>query len=163
MNGKDLLKTQYTFFYRTAKLNLDGFGAEASVAQPANGANCANWILGHVVRAHNNAMRLVNQEPVWDSAELDRTTEGPVTSPEDALDWDMLVSKFLASEARFMAGLDALEESQLDEGGFKDPFGNATTRGGMLNFLAVHGNYHTGQLGISRRLAGLPGAIRAPR
>lgn len=163
MTGKDLLKTQFHFFYRTAKLNLDGFGAEDSVAQPPNGANCANWILGHVVRAHNSAMRLVNQEPVWDGPELDRVTEGPVTSSADALDWDALVSRFLASESRFMAGLDALDESQLDDGGFTDPFGNPTTRGSLLNFLAVHGNYHTGQLGISRRLAGLAGAIRAPR
>jgi len=163
MNGKDLLKTQYHFFYRTAKLNLDGLSAEASVAQPPNGANCANWILGHVVHAHNSAMRLVNQEPVWDGPDLERVTEGPVTSADDALDWDLLVSKFLASEARFMAGLEAMDESQLDEGGFTDPFGNAATRGGMLNFLAVHGNYHTGQLGIARRLAGLPGAIGRPR
>jgi hypothetical protein len=135
MNGKELLRTQYQFVYRTAKLNLDGFGAEASVQQPPNGANCANWILGHLVGAHNSAMRLVGQEPVWDSADLDRTKKGPVTSWADALDWDTLVSKLLASEARFMAG----------------------------HFLAVHGNYHTGQLGMSRRLAALPGAIRAPR
>ncbi len=62
-----------------------------------------------------------------------------------------------------MAALDGLTDAQLDEGGFTDPFGNQVTRGEFLNLLAVHQNYHAGQLGLSRRLAGLEGAIRAPR
>ncbi len=161
MTGKDALKQQYGFFYLTLKLNLDGFGAEQSLEQPNPGGNCANWILAHTVSVHNAAMGLVNQEPVWDHEALLGRTE-PVAGPGDAYDWDTMVSKLIDSEARFMAGLDALEESDLDEDGFTDPFGNATTRGELLNLLAVHQNYHTGQLGLSRRLVGLPGAIGNP-
>ena len=162
MTGKDALKQQYHFFYLTAKGNLDGMSAEDSVAQPSPGGNCANWILGHVVGAHNAAMGLVNQAPVLESDDLARAATDPITSADEALDWDEMVSSLLDSESRFMAGLKALTEQQLDEEGFTDPFGNQTTRGALLNLLAVHQNYHAGQLGLSRRLAGLPGAIRAP-
>ena len=45
----------------------------------------------------------------------------------------------------------------LDDEGFTDPFGNQVTRGEFLNLMAFHQCYHAGQLGLSRRLAGLPG------
>ena len=53
-------------------------------------------------------------------------------------------------------------DRRANEGGFTDPFGEATTRGGLLNLLAVHQNDDAGQLGLVRRLSGLPGVIRAP-
>lgn len=163
MTGKDALTQQYGFFYLIAKRNLDGFGPEDSVVQPSPDGNCANWILGHLIDVHNAAMGLVNESPVWDSDELARTTEGPITCADEALDWSTMVAKLLESEPRFMAALDALSEEQLDEDGFTDPFGNAVTRGALLNLLGVHQSYHAGQLGMSRRLAGLEGAIRSPR
>jgi uncharacterized damage-inducible protein DinB len=162
MNAKDGLKTQYHFFYLTAKRNLEGLSAEDSVVQPSPGGNCANWILGHMVGAHNAVMGLVNQAPVWESEDLARAATEPITSAAEAIDWGTMVSKLLDSESRFMAGLDALSEEALDDEGFTDPFGNEVTRGEMLNLMAVHQNYHAGQLGLSRRLAGHPGAIRPP-
>ena len=164
MKAKDVLKAQYYFFYLTAKGNLDGLSAEDSVKQPSPGGNCANWILGHLVSAQNGVMGLVGEEPVWDDERV--RGEGParpITSAEEALDWDAMVSGLVASEDRLMAALDGLTEEQLDEGGFTDPFGNEVTRGEFLSLLAFHQAYHAGQLGLSRRLAGLEGAIRAPR
>jgi len=162
MDGKDALKLQYGFFYRIAKANLDGITAAQSVEQPRPGGNCANWILGHVVGAHNHVMRLAKQEPVWEDPSLERASADPITSADEAIDWDTMVSRLLASESRLMAGLEALSEEDLDQGGFEDPFGNETSRGQLLNFLALHQNYHAGQLGMSRRLVGLDGAIRNP-
>lgn len=162
MTGKDALKQQYGFFYLTVKRNLDGFGAEASLVQPSPGGNCGNWILAHMVLVHNAAMSLVNETPVWDHEALERARAEPVTASGEAFDWDTMVARLLDSESRFLGALDALAEGDLDEEGFTDPFGNATTRGGLLNLLAVHQSYHAGQLGLSRRLAGLPGAIGSP-
>lgn len=162
MTGKDALKLQYHFFYLTAKANLEGMSAEQSLTQPSPGGNCANWILGHLVGAHNNVMGLANEAPVWETEDLARTAE-PITSADQALDWDTMVSKLLASEDRLLAAIDGLTDEQLDEGGMDDPFGNPITRGQYLNLMALHQNYHMGQLGLSRRIAGLPGAIRAPQ
>jgi uncharacterized damage-inducible protein DinB len=163
MDGKDALKQQYGFFYRSAKANLDGMTADQSVAQPEPGGNCANWILAHMLGAHNAVMKLAKQDPVWEDETLARAGSDPITSAADAVDWDTMVTRFLASEPRLLAGLEALTEDELDEEGFTDPFGNETTRGRLLNLLAVHQNYHAGQLGMARRLVGLPGAIRSPR
>ncbi len=161
MNGREALQTQYGFFYQILGANLDGLDADQSMKQPQPAGNCANWILGHMVQAHNRVMGLVNQEPVWADPSLDRTSDA-IVSPDQALDWDTMVARLLGSKDRMMMGLGALSEAQLDEGGFSDPFGNPTTRGQLLNLMAVHQNYHAGQLGLSRRLVGLPGAIGAP-
>lgn len=163
MTGKDALKLQYGFFYNIAKSNLDGVSAEQSVAQPSPGGNCANWILGHMIGVHNSVMGLANAAPVWDSEDLARASTEPITSMDQALDWDTMVTNLIESEGRLMAALDALTDEQLDEGGMEDPFGNPTTRGQLLNLMALHQNYHVGQLGMSRRLVGLEGAIRAPQ
>lgn len=162
MTGKDLLKAQYHFFYFTVKANLTDMGPEESLAQPSPGGNCANWILGHLLGAHNAAMDLVDEAPAWDNPALGELGAGPITGPDEALDWETLVRTFEESEGRFMAALDGMDDERLDDEGFTDPFGNEATRGELLNLLAVHGNYHAGQLGLARRIAGLPGVISDP-
>lgn len=162
MSGKEALKRQFAFFYLTVKRNLDGFDAESALVQPRPGGNCANWVLAHMVSVHNAAMGLVNQAPVLEDPDLERARTEPVTTSDEAFDWDAMVGGLLGSEDRFLEGLDALTEGDLEAEGFTDPFGNPTTRGGLLDILLVHQSYHSGQLGMCRRLAGLPGAIRAP-
>ena len=163
MTAKDALKVQYQFFYSTAKQNLEGMSADHALVQPEPAGNCANWILGHMVGAHNGVMGLANAEPVWESADLARAGSEPITSAAQAIDWDTMVSRLLGSEDRLISALDRLTDEQLDDGGFEDPFGDPITRGQFLNLMAVHQNYHAGQLGVVRRIAGLPGAIRTPQ
>ena len=161
MKAKDALKTQYHLFYLTMKMNLDGMSADDALRQPEPGGNCANWIVAHLVAVQNAVMGLVNAAPVWDHEGLE-TSGDAITSADQAFDWDVMVAKLLQSEDRFMEAMDGLSDEDLDQGGFADPFGNAVTRGELLNFLAMHQNYHGGQVALSRRLAGLEGAIRGP-
>jgi uncharacterized damage-inducible protein DinB len=42
------------------------------------------------------------------------------------------------------------------------PFGDPSTRAGLLAVLVVHQCYHAGQLGMTRRAAGKKAAILAP-
>jgi len=163
MDVKQALETQYGLMYRIVEGNLQGLSHEDSLKQPQPGGNCANWILGHMVGAQNTVMSLLNEEPVWDDASLERAGSEPITGAGEALDWSTMRDRFLASKERCMSGLARLSAADLDEGGFTDPFGEARTRGEFLNLMAVHQNYHAGQLGLSRRLAGHPGAIRAPQ
>lgn len=162
MSGKEGLKRQFAFFYLTVKRNLEGFDAESALVQPSPGGNCANWVLAHMISVHNAAMGLVNEAPVWDGPGLERAGTEPVTSHDEAYDWDAMVAGILESEGRFLGGLGALTDDDLEAEGFTDPFGNPTTRAGLLDVLLVHQSYHSGQLAMCRRLAGLPGAIRAP-
>jgi uncharacterized damage-inducible protein DinB len=137
--------------------------AEDSIVQPERGGNCTNWIVGHLVRAQNGVMGLLDEAPVWESTQLERAHDTPIESPDQAIDWDVMVQKLLGSEERLMTAFEALDDERLDDQGFTDPFGNEVTRGEFLSILAFHQTYHAGQLGLSRRIAGLPGVIGAPQ
>ncbi|HET9947885.1 MAG TPA: DinB family protein [Longimicrobiales bacterium] len=164
MGPKEALERQFRFFYRTVRANLAGLSAEDALVQPGGGGNCANWTLGHLVYVQNAAMRLVRAAPVWENPDLERVRprSGPIRSAEEALDWDAMRNALLASEERFVEALRALPQEVLDQEGFTDPTGEAVTRAGLLLFLAGHQLYHSGQLGLLRRVAGHEGAIRGP-
>lgn len=162
MRASDAIRTHYEFAYRTIAMNTEGMSQDDSLRQPVGGGNCANWILGHVIDVHNDVMQLLGEAPVWDSDAL-RRTERPITSEADAIDWETMRRELFASEARCLAALDRIQPESLDEPGHQGPFGGELTRGELLNFLAFHMVYHAGQIGLARRLAGLPGVIRSPR
>lgn len=155
------LERNYAVVYQAAEANLDGVTPEASLTRPKKGGNCANWILGHLVVVHNGVMDLVGEDPVWDSDRLDRVRRGPITGPDEALDWDELRDRFLGSRERCLAAVRALTDQELEEE-MPDPFGDVTSRAELLATLAFHQAYHVGQLGMARRVAGLPGAISGP-
>ena len=161
MKQQQSLANLFGLVYGVAARNLEGMTKEQSLAQPAPGGNCANWILGHLVDVQNGAMRLAGAEPVWTSDELKKSSYKPVTNAAQAMDWDTMRSKFLASKDRCLEAIGKLSDASLDET-FPHPFGGTATRAELLNLLAFHQSYHVGQLGVARRIAGLPGAVKAP-
>ncbi len=161
MNMQETLAQQFGLVYQTAAMNLKGLTHEQSLAQPSPGGNCANWILGHLVTVHNGVMQLVGEKPVWESDQLARAGWDPITGPTKAIDWDTLRDRFLESRERCLAAVSGLSQAALNES-VPDPFGGTSTRAELLSLLAFHQAYHTGQLGISRRIAGLEGAVKGP-
>lgn len=161
MSAAGLLAREYELMYMTAAMNLDGMTPEHALVQPEPSGNCANWILAHLVDVQNSVMQLAGAEPVWDDESVAGVGPDPVTGPDEAVDWEELVDRFLSSRERCVSALEGLSEETLSDG-LQDPFGEPCTRAELLGFLLIHQMYHVGQLGLSRRLAGLPGAIRAP-
>ena len=159
---KGALKTQFQALFGTIGDNLAGMSQEDSLVQPAPGGNCANWILGHLMNVQNQTMQLLGEAPVWEAPELEHAGLDPITGAEDAIDFATMRDAFLASADRCLAAIDDLNEEQLAEGGIPHPFGGVTTRGSLLALLSFHQAYHAGQLGLSRRIAGHPGAVKAP-
>lgn len=155
------LERNYSIVYQAAEANLDGMTAEASLARPEEGGNCANWILGHLVAVQNGVMGVLDEDPVWEDDRLDRVRRGPITGPDEALDWDELRDRFLGSRERCLAAVRALTDREMEDE-LTDPFGEVTSRAELLTTLAFHQAYHVGQLGLARRVAGLPGAIQGP-
>ncbi len=162
MTRQELLQNQFALFYRTVKANLADVTAEDALTQPVPGGNCTNWIVGHVTHVQNAVATLVGADPVWASAQLERDWNEPITSGSEAVDWEPMVERLVASEPVVLAAIEGLDDAALDADGFDDPFGNVVTRGELLGLLAFHQIYHAGQLGLSRRVAGLPGVIRGP-
>lgn len=161
MSAAGLLAREFDLMYRMAGMNLEGMTREHSLVQPSPSGNCANWILAHLVDVQNSVMKLAGAEPVWDDETVTRVGTEPVTAPGEAVDWAELVHRFLSSRERCIAAIQGLSEETLSDG-LEDPLGEPCSRAELLAFLATHQIYHVGQLGLSRRLAGLPGAIRAP-
>lgn len=161
MNPASAIKTLYQLTYRTIDMNTEGMSHEDSIRQPSPGGNCANWILGHLTDVQNEVLKLLEEEPAWDSESLERT-KSPITTADEAIDWDAMRRAFLASEPRCLAAIDGLPAEKLDEPGYPHPLGGEVTFGELLNFLAFHQVYHAGQIGLARRFAGLDGVIGSP-
>jgi uncharacterized damage-inducible protein DinB len=163
MNAREMLVQQYGVIYFMVSRNIEGLTHTDSLAAPAaGGGNTANWILGHLVSVHNAIMGLAGAPPVWESEQLERARfDHPIRTAGEAIEWETLVERFNASQEVFMNALTSLSDDALAEP-MTDPFGNETSRAGMLSFLALHQGYHAGQLGMARRAAGLKTAILGP-
>lgn len=161
MNVQQAVAQQFDLMYKVASANLEGMTHEQSLAQPSPGGNCANWILGHLTDVQNGAMRLLGEKPVWESDQLKRASFEPIKRPADAIDWNTLRDRFLGSRDRCLAAVSRMSDEALAES-VPHPFGGSCTRAELLNTLAFHQAYHAGQLAISRRIAGLEGAVKGP-
>ncbi len=162
MKTQEAAAQHFRFMYQTAAANLDGLTQEQSLAQPSPGGNCANWILGHLVNVHNGVMGLLGEKPVWESGLLARAGVDPITGPGNAIEWNTMRERFLGSKDRCLAAISALSDKALAES-VPHPFGGTTTRAELLHLLAFHQTYHVGQLAMSRRIAGMEGAVKGPR
>ncbi|MGE5179748.1 MAG: DinB family protein [Bacteroidota bacterium] len=161
MKQQESLSQHFGLMYQTASANLSGVTHEQSLAQPAPGGNCANWILGHLTNVQNGIMGLIGEKPVWESEQLRRAGFEPITGPSKAIDWDTLRERFLGSKERCLAAVSRLSDQALAEA-VPHPFGGTCSRAELLNTLAFHQTYHAGQLALARRVAGLEGVIKGP-
>jgi uncharacterized damage-inducible protein DinB len=80
---------------------------------------------------------------------------------DQAFDWDSMRERFADSKDRCVAAVARLSPEELARP-MTGPFGEPTTLAGLLGTIAVHQTYHSGQLGVVRRMAGLEGAVRGP-
>jgi uncharacterized damage-inducible protein DinB len=161
MDLRTVLAAQMRLLYDTVALNVEGVSQDHSLAQPPGGGNCANWILGHLVVVQNRLAAMLETGPVWEDPALERAGQEPITGPHQAIPWETMVTRFLDSDQRVLEALEKLPEERLADR-LPDPFGGNTPRGDLLAVVVFHQIYHAGQLALSRRIAGLPGAIRAP-
>jgi hypothetical protein len=161
LSASQILRQQFELIYATAELNLRHMTMEHSVIQPEPAGNPANWLLAHLIQIQNGVMWLVGQPPVWTDPRIPRVGLVPPVDPASPFDWDAMCSSLIASRDRCLDAIASLSDEQLTET-LPDPFGGVTTRVELLGVLANHQPYHIGQLGLIRRLVGLPGEIRGP-
>jgi uncharacterized damage-inducible protein DinB len=157
------IKTQMEIAAHVMEKNVEGMTHEDSLVQPSSGGNCANWVLGHIVRTRNNVLPLVGVEPIFPKDKFDRYERHPVTKSADALPWNELLEAFRATHAPLMKGIEALPASALSKPAPFSPSGNPDeTIGSLLATIAYHEAYHGGQLALLRRVAGRAGVIKSP-
>lgn len=162
MTTTEMLRAQFDLVYGSVDAHVAGLSQDDSLASPAAGGNCANWILGHLTNVQNQVMALMGAEPVWGDPGLDRNWNDPVLSPDEAFDFEAMRDAFLASRDRCLAAVAGLSDDELARDGLPHPFGGTTSLGGLLALLAFHQAYHAGQLALARRVAGHEGVFKQP-
>ena len=132
----------------------DGISNEDSVLQPPVRGNCMNWILGHILVDRNYVLKLLRAEPVLNDTEVKRYTREsqPVTSLQDGIPFDQLLSKLDLSQKRIEDGLKMVTPERLEE---MDEAGDRKeTVGTLIAMIHWHETYHTGQFELLRQLTG---------
>ena len=145
------------------QMNLEGVTHEESLLQPGPGGNCLNWVVGHLVNIYNGALPLLGQEPVLEKGAIERYARGsaPLRDPSEAMQLGELTAAWSAACDRVGAGLAGLTPEVLDRPAPFSPTNNPNeTVRSLVSTVLFHQTYHAGQLGILRRLAGKPGAIK---
>lgn len=146
-----------------ARMNAQGVTQAESLVQPQPAGNCFNWVMGHLVTVYNNSLPLVGQQPVTDRAELAVYERGgpPLTDAARALEIDRLLALWDEASARFQAGLGTLTPERLDSPAPFSPSGDPDeTVRSLVATILFHQAYHSGQLGILRRVTGHEGAVK---
>jgi len=151
------LARMYSLTAFCVKSNAEGVSHEESLRPPAGGGASFNWIAGHVLASRNPLLGLVGRPPAF--PESKGYGRGESIEPADARPLEEILARFDASQEALLAGLASLPAARLAEPiAFRLP-GGLKTVGEALAFFHFHEAYHTGQLGLLRRILGKPGAI----
>ena len=159
----DVLRHQTALVHRVVQINADSVTQAESLVQPQPAGNCLNWAVGHLVAVYHNVLPLLVQAPVLEASVLERYKRGsaPLRNGADALDISELMTAWDECCRRVDAGLASLSEDKLAERAPMSPTNNPDeTIGSLLSTVCWHQAYHSGQLGVLRRIAGKPGAIK---
>ncbi|HEY7728715.1 MAG TPA: DinB family protein [Candidatus Eisenbacteria bacterium] len=162
MNARELANL-FRISHYAITVNLEGFTQEQSLFQPPGRGNCVNWVLGHIVASRNGMLRLLGEEPVLHDAVAERYRRGslPIGDEREAAHLELLVRALNESQERILHALGRIRELDLNKPAAAPGSQTGDTSvGGQLAFLHFHESYHSGQLGLLRRLAGKEGAIR---
>ena len=157
------LAIQFAYTSYVFNANLDGFSDEEAFAAPEPGGNCANFVAGHIVQARGGTVAMLGQECPFAADKYDRYERGSdalTAGDEGAIPLAEIIADFEATEAPLRLGLNAMTPELLSA---KAPYspGNDPdeTVGSLLAGIAFHEAYHTGQLGLLRRISGADGAV----
>ena len=156
MERGKLWRTAFGGNVRLLELNEAGLTEELASRRPASGVASATWIVGHVVLARRRIVKLVGgkvtDDPVW---EQHYARGGPGASAH--LGWSGLVEAFRTADQALKEAFLAVED--WDRPTVNPALGMEQPLEQVLAFLYMHECYHLGQIGVIRKLHGLPGAI----
>jgi len=141
---------------RLLAMNAAGLTEELAHRRPASGVASAAWILGHLVMTRRSMLKLLGQAPAEDPVWTAHYARGGAGASAH-LSWAEMLEVFGAIGQDLKAALESQED--WDRPTLNPALGTEQPLEQVLAFLFRHESYHLGQLGIIRKLHGLPGAI----
>jgi hypothetical protein len=143
----------------TLERNLEGITHKESLHQPGGEANCINWIAGHIVATRDQILSDFGVKKFFTDEESKPYGQGSfrIIGEENCI----LFSRIKEGLAQtYLAYCDFIGKQ--DDSFFKSPLSDNSfpfhvpeiNLGKMLTVLLYHEGYHSGQLGLARRILG---------
>jgi len=125
------------------KLNMKDITQSESLVFPANGGNCINWILGHIVLTRDFILELTgNKKLCSDKIQKIYKKGSDIIKEETAENISSLLKKYNESQEILMKTLS------------EKNYGDKEELNENLAGLGFHEAYHLGQIGLLRRMLG---------
>ncbi|MCH9032386.1 MAG: DinB family protein [candidate division Zixibacteria bacterium] len=161
MNSQDL-KRLFSNSHSALNAVAKDMSNSDSLASPDGGGNCASWILGHLVNTRNKQIGLLGKDPLYPVEKFARYEQGtdPLSDSDSGLPFDELLTAFDKLHDAWNAAFDEMSDDQLSAKAPFSPFGHSDeTIGSLLGTLSFHESYHVGQIGMLRKICGMPSAV----
>ena len=158
----EVLTLQFRFNHYVIQKNTEGISPEESVTSTPDGASCVNWVVGHIVGARNGILKTLGQAPALDDPRMTAYGRGadPITPESKVVPLPELLEALADSQQRLMTTLAELSNEDLTREVPGPITGKPEPLSHFLGSLAFHEAYHSGQLGVLRRLLGKEAAIQ---
>jgi uncharacterized damage-inducible protein DinB len=120
-------------------------------------------VLGHLLWTYEGVLPLLGREPVLPRGAVERYARrgAPLAEGEEPMPLAELQAAWDRAADRVDQGLASLADEALDRPAPFSPSDNPNeTVGSLIATVLFHQTYHSGQLGVLRRVAGKAGAIR---
>jgi hypothetical protein len=147
---------------RASRQQLDMFTADLKgsdwLHRPSPKANCAAWIVGHLILADRRPMGLLGASDLPTLPEgFEKRFARDETAPgaADFGDTSILVPLFDRQRERFIDAVTRADESLLNKP-VEKPTPRYGTVGELAAYMALHASMHAGQITLIRRSLGRP-------
>jgi hypothetical protein len=165
MNAETLARTlaiQFNYTGHVIRANLLGLSDEDALVQPRPAGNCLNWVAGHIAHSRVGILAMLGSRGPYAAEKYERYSRGsePVTGGEGTVPLTEIVADLEATQPAILAALPNLDDQVVDAKAPLNLGSEDETVGSLLVGLAFHESYHTGQLGVLRRLGGHEGMLK---
>lgn len=159
MKATDVIRHALAFADRFAIPMFQDMADATTIFPTPNGGNHPHWIIGHLAVTEGELYGMINGDPnplaYWN--ELFEPGTEPSDDAQHYPPYDELLAKFREMRSRTLRLLDELSEEDLDRAP-KEVFPGGEelfpTVGQVFTLIAMHQEFHIGQLADTRRAAG---------
>ena len=108
--------SHYTFH-----ANVDEISHQESIVPPQPAGNSLNWVVGHILFYRGRLLKLLGQDPTWESDDFEGYRQGETLQPDKARDVGQLVALFDTSQEQLQTALENFPDEELTRLAEKDP------------------------------------------
>ena len=163
MSVQDTLRDLAQKVRYTVAINVKDVSHAESLTQPQPAGNCSNWVLGHLLAVYSKVLPMLGEHSAIATDRIERYDRysAPMTDGAEAIPFDELVDAWSATCDRVDAGIARVPDEMLRQPVAESPTANPNeTMHSLLFTIMFHQAYHSGQLGLLRRMVGREGAIK---